>query len=504
MFWADILVKNFNKKGPHLVNDAKTPSGKVHVGSLRGVLIHDFVYKALLETGEKASYTYHFDDFDPMDGLPVYLDQEKYKKYMGMPLKDIPSPEGEGTYAQFYAKDFQTVFNKLGATPEIIWASELYKSGKLDSAIKIVLDNSEKIQDIYQQVSGSQKKQGWLPFQPVCQNCGKIGTTLASNWDGKEVEYSCEKDLVDWAQGCGFKGKTSPFGGTGKMPYKVEWPSKWSSLGVTVEGEGKDHASKGGTRDVANHIAREIFKIDPPEDIAYEHILIGGKKMSSSKGQGSSASDVAEILPPELLRFLFARVPYQRAIDFDPSQTNTIPDLFDEFDRGQKAYFEKTNEDLAKTWQVSQIGEIKEEFNLRFITIVEQLKNLKNETDILNEAKKAKGSDLTAQDQEAIKLRIKYAQIWLERFGKEEKSEVRLSDGQKELLKTLISDLTDLPEEELQNFIYNKGQSLGLKPIETFQAVYRSLLGRDQGPKAGALIKSLGVEKAKEFFSKHV
>ncbi len=96
MFWADILAKNFTN-GPHLVNDAKTPSGKVHVGSLRGVLIHDFVHKSLLKQGKKAHYTYHFDDFDPMDGLPVYLPKEKYSQYMGFPLYKVPSPVGEGS-----------------------------------------------------------------------------------------------------------------------------------------------------------------------------------------------------------------------------------------------------------------------------------------------------------------------------------------------------------------------------------------------------------------------
>lgn len=286
------------------------------------------------------------------------------------------------------------------------------------------------------------------------------------------------------------------------MPYKVEWPAKWFSLGVSVEGEGKDHASKGGTRDVANHIAEEIFKIKPPEDIPYEHILYGGKKMSSSKGLGSSASEVSEILTPEVLRFLFARVPYQRAINFDPAEKNTIPDLFDEFDRGQRAYFEKTNEDLARTWEASQIGEIKEEFNLRFSLIIELLKNFKTEEDILREAEKIKGKDLTAVDKEAIRLRIKYAQIWLERFGKEKATEdVDLSAKQKELLKILALELKDeMTEDELQNFIYNKGKELGLKPLETFQAVYQVLLGRSQGPKAGALIKSVGVEAVKEKF----
>ncbi len=507
MFWADIIAKNLKDKGPHLVNDAKTPSGKVHVGALRGVLIHDFVHKALLETGVKSTYTYHFDDFDPMDGLPVYLDQKKYQEYMGRPLNDVPAPVGEGSYAQYYANDFLKVFNKLGANPEIIWSSKLYKDGRLDHTIKIVLDSVEKIQEIYHRVSGSEKKKGWLPFQPICPNCKKIGTTLATEWDGNEVKFTCEKDLVVWAQGCGYVGKVSPFGGNGKMPYKVEWAAKWFALGVTVEGAGKDHSSKGGTRDVANTIMREVFQKEPPADVPYEHILFGGKKMSSSKGLGSSAADVSELLPPEILRFLFARVPYQRAIDFDPSLPNTIPDLFDEFDRGQHAFFSKENDDLAKTWQASQIGEIKEEFNLRFNLIKEFVKNLKSESDILKEAEKLQGRALSKTDEEAITLRIKYVKLWLEKFGEKMSipgmdTKKDLTVNQKELLAILAVELTEeMTEDELQNFIYNKGKDLGLKPAETFQAVYLVLLGKEQGPKAGVLIKSVGITQVKEKFN---
>src|SRR3990167_6898375 len=106
MFWADIISKEAKIKEPILVNDAKTPSGKIHVGSLRGVMIHDFVFKSFLRAGKKAEYTFHFDDFDPMDSLPSYIPKEKYEKYMGTPLKDIPAPQGSGSYAEFYAKDF--------------------------------------------------------------------------------------------------------------------------------------------------------------------------------------------------------------------------------------------------------------------------------------------------------------------------------------------------------------------------------------------------------------
>lgn len=507
MFWADYLAKSLKEKSPHRVADGKTPSGKVHVGSLRGVLIHDFIHKALLSQKAESRYSYYFDDLDPMDGLPVYLDQGKYKKYMGVPLKEIPAPEGSKSFAKYYADDFQKVFESLGVEAEIIYTSELYDSGKLDRALRIALDSAEAIQEIYHRISGSKKKKGWLPFQPVCPKCGKIGTTSASNWDGKEVEFTCEVDLVEWAKGCGYKGKTSPFGGTGKMPWKVEWPSKWLVLETTIEGAGKDHSSAGGTREVAETIAREVFKIEPPADIPYEHILFGGKKMSSSKGLGSSAAEVAEVLPAEILRFLFARVPYQRAIDFDPTAPKTIPDLFDEFDRGQKAYFEKINPDLASTWEAAQIGEIKEEFNIRFITVAEMLTNFKNEEAILKEAEKLKGEKLTETDVEAIILRIKYAQIWLSKFETSKSTpgvdlKIGLSKEQKGLLKVLSKELSEeMSEDEIQNFIYNKGKALGLKPLETFQAVYRVLLDKDQGPKAGVLIKDFGVAKVKEKLS---
>lgn len=94
MFWADRVATDLKKRKLHLewVDDMKTPSGKIHVGALRGVVIHDLVYKALLSKGVKAKYTYVFDNHDPMDALPVYLPSEKFEKYLGMPLYKIPSP----------------------------------------------------------------------------------------------------------------------------------------------------------------------------------------------------------------------------------------------------------------------------------------------------------------------------------------------------------------------------------------------------------------------------
>jgi lysyl-tRNA synthetase class 1 len=95
MFWADKIAQEIINSGnykPYWVDDMFTPSGHPHVGSLRGPLVHDVVYKALKNKGESVKWTYVTNDFDPIDGLPAEL-EESHSKYMGYPVRSAPSPE---------------------------------------------------------------------------------------------------------------------------------------------------------------------------------------------------------------------------------------------------------------------------------------------------------------------------------------------------------------------------------------------------------------------------
>jgi len=68
MFWTEEVAAQCS--GPQIVNDSKTPSGRVHVGALRGVLIHDAIFRTLREKGIEARYLFGVDDFDPVDEIP--------------------------------------------------------------------------------------------------------------------------------------------------------------------------------------------------------------------------------------------------------------------------------------------------------------------------------------------------------------------------------------------------------------------------------------------------
>jgi lysyl-tRNA synthetase class 1 len=392
MFWLDEITEEIlqkYKKDDFLIADWFTPSGKAHIGSLRGVIVHDLIRQGLEEKGKSAIFQFGFDDMDPMDGMPNYIDP-KFEKYMGIPLFKIPAPDGKSeSFADQYRTEFEKVFEKLGIKPKIVRTSELYKSGKFDKAIKIILDNADAIREIYKKISGSDKGKDWHPLQVICPNCGKIGTTKVIGWDGKLVEFECVENLVEWAKGCGEKGKISPFSGNAKLPWKVEWPSKWFVFKNDVEGEGKDHFASGGSRDIANEIYRSVFKSEPPFDIHYEHFLIGGAKMSTSKGLGTYAKDMANFLPANIFKFLFTRTRPKKTIEFDPA-SDTIPLLYDEFDRASLDFQKDPKLPLARAYHFSQINFSDEQpkYNLRFSKIAYMLQMPR--VDILEYAEKEK------------------------------------------------------------------------------------------------------------------
>src|SRR6185369_5944433 len=151
--WLDklsqgILSWQHKKKIKQLhVDDMKTPSGRVHTGALRGVLLHDLVAKALAaQKSPNTVSTYVFNDMDAMDALPSYLSSSEYGPHMGKPLYKIPAPALEKSgidfsqatqeekeefrraknFAEFYALDFIKAFRKLGGGQEIVWSHELY------------------------------------------------------------------------------------------------------------------------------------------------------------------------------------------------------------------------------------------------------------------------------------------------------------------------------------------------------------------------------------------
>ena len=505
MFWADKIAAD--AQGAQIVNDSKTPSGRVHVGSLRGVVIHDVIYRALKQAGKPVKFMYGVDDYDALDTVPHYLDQEKFSPYLGEPLCNVPSPgEGASDYAKFFMAEFLEVFDYLGVKPEIYYLRDLYRTGQLNEHIDRFLNNAHLVREAYLQVSKAQRADNWYPFQVICEKCRKIATTVVTDYNGKEVFYTCQPNATDWVQGCGHSGWISRFDGNGKLPWKVEWVAKWAVVGVTIEMAGKDHSQKGGSRDVANAICRKVLNTQPPLHSPYEFILVNGTKMSSSKGVGSSAKEVAELLPPELLRFLMLRTQPRTVIDFSPNH-ETITRLYRDYDSLIAKYRAnpELNEDLLPLLYAQPDEEIKPFQPFDFSTLISllQLPHL----DINHEIITRSPADFSKFDRQMADLRVQVAQKWLDDYADpEEKLTLyvdsvpetvnQLTPPQIQYLQKLIGALeavTAWDGETLQNtlFAVSKNESLEITQPIAFQAIYRCFMGKDKGPKAGALLSYL-------------
>lgn len=518
MFWGDIVQEEIKKAygdrigrgAPLIIRDEKTASGRVHIGSMRGAAIHGTVSEILTEVGVSNQFLWEINDMDPMDGLPVYLDQAVYKKYMGQPLYTVPAPEGNAkNFAEFYGTEFESVIEHAGFKPIYYRLSEKYKAGDFNEVIRTALEKAADIRRIYLEVSGSKKADDWYPLQVICENCGKIGTTKVTGFDGENVSYVCPPKMVEWAEGCGHAGSISPFNGNAKLPWKVEWPAKWKVIGVDIEGAGKDHSTKGGSRDVANHIAREVFGFEPPFDIPYEFFLIDGAKMSSSKGKGAAARDVADLLPPHIFRlFLIGKEPMQQ-FNFSP-HGDTVPVLFDTFDKLAEKYWSGVEDDDTRLFNFIHVpnerNNIEKRFLPRFseVAFIIQMPHL----DLLGEIERMKGSTLTDADRAEAKLRADAARFWLDTYADEQfkfklakdaipESAKNLSPEQKSALKKVreyIEATDPLIGEDLHTTLHEIRKESGLDAKKFFGAIYQSFLGKESGPKAGWFLSALDRE----------
>ncbi|MEM9336926.1 MAG: lysine--tRNA ligase [Patescibacteria group bacterium] len=516
MFWAEKIADEVERKygdriqagQPIVVRDEKTASGRVHVGSLRSASLHAIVHDVLKTRGFATNFLFEINDFDPMDGIPGYLDEAEYQQYMGMPLYKVPSPEeGYDNFAELYGQEYVRVLEKIGFGAEVYRATEHYRSGAMNEAIRQVLDNQPKVRQIYFDVSKSERAEDWYPLNVVCECCGKMSTTKVTAWDGAMVNYVCSSDTVEWAEGCGHEGRISPFDGNAKLPWKVEWAAKFATVGggVHFEGGGKDHYSKGGARQVAEAVSREVLEYEPPYGVFNEFFLVGGKKMSSSKGNAATAVEMVEILPPHLLRLLLLKTPINRQIDFDPDG-DAIPVLFDTYDRLAEKYWSGVEDDDTALFQFAHLAADRATLAPRFLPRFSQIAFLVQmpHMDLTTEVQEMKGAELTEADMNELSIRSHYAKRWLKEYADEKfifTLQVELPELAKELtneqqaglelLATKMENAGELDAQSLHELIHEAKETSGLSPKEFFSAIYTVFLGKDSGPKVGWFLSTL-------------
>lgn len=553
-FWADVMAGEILEHiethrdilGPIverqgiLVYDEKTPSGQIHVGSSRGWILHDVIARALRERGAPGYFVLSSDDMDPYDKPSAGLDRAEWDRYLGKPFRHLPSPvPGHDNYGDYYFSTCTELFDQFGIECSLESTGALYEDGSFDPAIKTALDKADVIQGIYADLYADAAGAGRLPFNPLCEGCGRIGTTRATGWDSARgmLAYECRSDILGFKdpgtgekvfiEGCGQVGERSPFSGGGKFPWKVEWAAKWITKGVIAEWAGKDHFSAGGSRTTACRISVDVFGYPPPYPSTgyqtgngYEFLLVGGRKMSTSKGAGVGFADVTEVLSPRMLRFLMIRPRPNQVIDFDPNRDADIVNLYNKHDSVELAAWgleEKQPEavvqrfDRMHFYTYPERGDHRQRPHpvrpsFRAAALVGQA----HDTDEgAVAALRVMGHLPEGRGDEEVAERIREAKRWLGAYAPDSRLRIELVAGidpgleigsaEAEVFGELARRLREhveghspRTEDSFKTEIFAALRERELQPRAFFQLAYRVLLGREDGPAMSPFLLSMG------------
>jgi lysyl-tRNA synthetase class 1 len=532
MFWSDRIAKLLVKRENYNYIDNKVEkpeifgiksstsiSGVPHIGNACDVIRHDAVVRSLKELDEKVNFIWVSEDMDPLRKVPAGI-PEKFSKYLGMPVSDLPCPEG---CCESYAKHFTRLFIKslhehFGTEPELLSTTDSYKKGDFYPYIKLAFEKIDIIREVLNKNRTTPLPELWSPWKPVCDNCGKLITTRIIDLEGDIVKYECKdysfKEFGQKAytkvKGCGNKGNSDIKKGNGKLLWKIEWAAEWPLWKINFEGAGKEHYMPGGSFWNAGEICEKVYNWPEPhpgenEIQPYEYILVDGEKMSASKGNVVATWEWPKFAPPEILRMLLLKRPNKtRGFSYQK-----IPELVDEFDELKEVYYDlkkiendKELRNLKRLYENS-ITEDEDHYipnvSFGYLALISQMipksttENFEKVIEILiNTEHLEKVNDEVRQ---RVIERLKRAENWMEKYGPDEDkvellkkvpSEIieKLSEEQKSSLIELSEFIrTDFKREEMWDKIRSTAEKYGIKPGKVFQAAYLVLLGKIRGPR---------------------
>ena len=249
---------------------------------------------------------------------------------MGKPLSAIPDPFG--THESFAAHNnakLREFLDRFDCEYEFQSATEWYRSGKFDDALRKTLESYEKIQEIILPTLGPERARTYSPFLPISPASGRVLQVPI-------VEHRPDQGTVVFQDEDGITKEVPVTGGHCKLQWKPDWAMRWYVMDVDYEMYGKDLMS---SHDLSAKICRVLGR-SPPQGFHYELFLDEeGRKISKSRGKGLSVEKWLEYAPPEsLLLFI-----YQKPQSAKKFYADIIPRMVDTYFQENKNYHVSAN-----------------------------------------------------------------------------------------------------------------------------------------------------------------
>lgn len=515
---ADLLVKREKKLGRKLdlirVESGLGASGIPHIGSMADAARAYGIALALQNLGFKSELIAYSDDMDGLRKIPLGL-PEWLQDYIARPVSNIPDPFGtcHASYGAHMSRLLLDGLEKVGIRYRFQSGREAYKQGILIKQIDTILKNSSKLGHKISDFVGQDKYTEVLPYFPVCQNCGRLYTTVAQEYMAAErrVSYICQGAKIGKAdiKGCGNKGEADITKDEGKLAWKVEFAARWQALDIRFEAYGKDIMDSVRVND---WISEEILTYHHPLHVKYEMFLDrSGKKISKSAGNVLTPQMWLKYGSPEsILLLLFKRITGTRHVGLDD-----VPALMDEYDYYEDIYFGRIkDENLAKLTKIKGIYEyinkldppMEPEPHVPYLFIAQQASIFPPDNDRDERVfKRLEKYGMIKQWTDSIIRKIKLASRWADdNMIQDKKFEVQLTESHRKAVQDLIeavrpfAGLTDTADnaKNLQSKVFYTARTNGIEPKDFFTLLYRMFLNANRGPRIGNYFLDLGVERA--------
>jgi lysyl-tRNA synthetase, class I len=497
MQWLNRVVDELISRHPDgeiVVSSGVSPSGTYHLGTLREVLTAEVIFRELKRRGREAHHIHVVDDLDVFRKVPVDVPAE-FDQYLGRPLCDVPAPDGtKASYADYFLGDLLEAAKGLHLEMEVMRAHEKYRSGFFVPAIETALTHTDQIKKILEDIAGRKLDEQWSPVQIVEEGYLKNRKFIRVDTESKELTYEGKdgaEETVNYEKG------------DVKLNWRIDWPARWSLLGVDAEPFGRDHATKGGSYDTGAVIVKEVFGAEAPLPLPYHFINKTGdtKKMSKSAGDTVTAAELLTVLPAEVVWFFVIRYAPDKQLFFD--QGPTLMRLFDEF--GELLAKPDKTDSERQLLELCLGGVDKPTVSrIPFTHLVASYQAaLKDPEVTLDVMRRTEHLDVVDEDQEIIREELRFIHAWLEQWApddvvfklREEVVPTEFDDTQKQFLTGLADKISagpaDADGEWFHKAIYDFKESLGMDGKQLFLTLYKVLIGKDSGPRAGWFLSIL-------------
>jgi lysyl-tRNA synthetase, class I len=500
MQWLNQIVDDViaqHPEGEILIESGGSPSGTHHLGHMRELVTCDAILLELRRRGRQARHIYFVDDFDGLRKIPGNVPAD-FEQYLGMPLCDVPSPDGLDTgksYADYFLQSLYDGCAALHVEVEFVRAHEKYRSGFFVPAIEKSLQHIPEAKHALETISGRQLPDDWTPIQVMENGRLKNRTYLGIDETAKTVRYidaNGDEQAVRYDNG-----------GV-KLDWRLDWPGRWWLQHVLVEPSGRDHMTKGGSYDTGVQIMKDVYGAEAPYPVSYDFINMVGdtKKMSASRGTGLDAVEGSKIMPPEVVRYFILRAAPLKRLYFDP--VNGVVNLMDEF----AAFAAKPDKTEAEEqlWYICTRGEgdRRSVSRVPFSHLVASYQaSLKDADKTLEVIKRTEHGEVAAQEADIIKAELVFIEEWLRlrapedvKFALTDSINVAdFTDSEQAFLKALADKVAGAPADAdgayFHERMYELKDGLGMAPKELFSTLYRALIGKTSGPRAGWFLSIL-------------